>query len=63
MHTTEIVRPVLLFAPILPTEVWMLIDLSPQAHSLFLKLPLLGDHLAGLAQHLTARGNLLSRIR
>lgn len=41
----------------------MLIDLSPQAHSLFLKLPLLGDHLAGLAQHLTARGNLLSRIR
>ena len=41
----------------------MLIDLFPRAHARFLKLPLLGDHLDGLAQWLTTQGFPPSRIR
>ena len=41
----------------------MLIDLFPRAHARFLKLPLLGDHLDGLAQWLATQGFPPSRIR
>ncbi|MXY68103.1 MAG: tyrosine-type recombinase/integrase [Acidobacteriia bacterium] len=41
----------------------MLIDLFPRAHARFQKLPLLGDHLDGLAQQLTVQGFRPSRIR
>ncbi len=41
----------------------MLIDLFPRAHACFLKLPLLGDYLDGLAQWLTTQGFTPSRIR
>ncbi len=41
----------------------MLIDLFPRAHARFLKLPLLGDYLDGLAQRLTTQGFTPSRIR
>ena len=40
----------------------MIIDLFPRDHARFLKLPLLGDHLDGLAQQLTAQGFSSSRI-
>ena len=41
----------------------MLIDLFPRAPARFLKLPLLGNHLDGLAQWLAARGFPPSRIQ
>ena len=41
----------------------MLIDLFPRAHARFLKLPLLGDYLDGLAQWLTTQGFTPSPIR
>ena len=41
----------------------MLIDLFPRAHARFQKLALLGEHLDGLAQQLTAQGFQPSRIR
>ena len=41
----------------------MLIDIFPRARARFLKHPLLGDHLDGLARQLTAQGLLPPRIR
>ena len=41
----------------------MLIDLFPRTPARFLKLPLLGNHLDGLAQWLAARRFPPSRIR
>ena len=41
----------------------MLIDLFPRAHARFLKLPLLGDYLDGLARRLTTQGFTPARIR